>query len=225
MEFRRSACRSLRSIFHIVCTTAYHARRCDEGEAAAAVGFKAECHHIGAACATGIRQGVVFPCLEGIAAGVELVALRRVGNGTSAATTAPWTATALRTTGADADACAGNPDIIVVIAVEAFLRAAFCGVGKSYAVANGDGTCLSCIRVDSIVAVVEAYRHAAVEEDLTRRVDAVVVAFEVMLTAFNIDLSFRLQTFGATLCCRDSGGATVNGSHAAHLNGFSRGFC
>ena len=75
MEFRRGSSRSLGSVFHIICLSADHARRCDEGEVAAAVSFKAECHHIAAASAAGVRQCVVSSCLEAIAAGIKLIAL------------------------------------------------------------------------------------------------------------------------------------------------------
>lgn len=86
MECSCRVSRRLRSIFHIICVAAYHARRCDEGEAAAAVGLEAESHHIGAAGAAGVRQSVVFSCLESVAASVELVSLGRVGDSASTAT-------------------------------------------------------------------------------------------------------------------------------------------
>lgn len=87
MECRCRVGRCLITPFHIICAAAYHACRCDEGKVAVAVGFEAECHHIGAASAAGIRQGVVFPRLEVIAAGVECVSLCRVGDSASAAST------------------------------------------------------------------------------------------------------------------------------------------
>ena len=126
--------------------------------------------------------------MEVIAVGIELVALCRVSESASAAATAR-PATTLGATCADADASACNSYVIVVIAVEAFLWAAFGGVGESYSVADGDCTCRSSVRVDSIVAIAEAYRYTTVKEDLTRRVDAVVFAFEIMLPAFDADLS------------------------------------
>ena len=75
MEFRRSTSWRCGAVFHVICLTANHSRRCDEGEVAAAVSFKAECHQIAAASAAGIRQCVVSSCLEAIAAGIELIAL------------------------------------------------------------------------------------------------------------------------------------------------------
>ena len=95
MECCRRIGRSLRSIFYIIGVAAYHACRCDEGKVAVAVGFEAECHHIGAASAAGIRQGVVFPRLEVIAAGIECIALCRVGDGASAAAATRPAATTL----------------------------------------------------------------------------------------------------------------------------------
>ena len=156
---------------------------------------------------------------------MEVVALNSASDGVSATTAWPAAATALRAACADANARASDADVAVVVAVEAFLGAAFGGVGEHDTVAYGDGSCRACIRVDGIVAVAETHGHAAVEEDSALRVDAVVVAFEVMLTAFNVDLGLRFKTFGAAFGGCHRGGTAVEGRHATHFDGFCRAAC
>ena len=80
----------------------------------------------------------------------------------------------------------------------------------------------ACIRVDGIVAVAEANGHTAVEEDSAFRVDTVVVAFEVMLTAFNVDLGLRFKTFSAAFGGCHRGGTAVEGRQTTHFDGFCR---
>ena len=183
------------AIFHRVGASADHALGCKEGKGTAAGALEAVGDEV---VATVICQRIVAVGGVADAAGHEGIALLGIADGAAAAgAAAPATSAAtLVSAGADADACAGNLDVAVVVAVEAFLGGAFRGVGEDGAVADGDGSCGAGVAVHGVVAVAVAHGDAAIEDDLACGVDAVVVALEIVLTAVDGDARLGLQALG-----------------------------
>ena len=207
------------AIFHRVGASTDHALGCEQGEGTAAGALEAIGDEV---VATVISQRIVAVGSVADAAGHEGIALLGIADGAAAAgATAPATSAAtLGGAGADTDACAGNLDVAVIVAVEAFLGRAFRGVGEDGAVADGDGSRGAGVAVHGVVAIAIAHGDAAIEDDLACGVDAIVVALEVVLSAVNIHARLGLQALGLVGAGVYLSGTAVEGDGADGLDAF-----
>ena len=168
------------AVLHIVAAVLHHSRCGEQGQVTIAGSLKTVGDKI---VAGSICQRVVAVGLIADTAGDEVIALLGVGDGAAAGTTA------LDSSGADGNSCAGNLNIGIVVAVETLLWTSLRGIGKDGTIAYGDGSCTTGIAVNGIVAIAVADGDTTIEIDIATTSSATTTVSTVVAISISMAVS------------------------------------
>ena len=90
-----------------------------------------------------------------------------------------------------------DSDIAVVVAIQTFFRCALGGVGKYGTIADCNSSCGISIGVNSIITVAINNRQAAIENNLTFTVHAIIVGLVVVSATIDCDAGLGLNALCA----------------------------
>ena len=212
------------AILDVIAAAPRHSLSCEEREGAAEAGLNRVGNEIVAAR---IGQSIVSICGITDAGSAETVALNCASDTARGAASSPASAaTTLRTASADSDSVTSYLDVGVVVAVETFFRTAFRGISQHGSTSDLDGPALSVITVNCVISKAIADDYAAFEANRSWRIDAVIIALEVVFASVednrSVRLQLTLQAFSSSLTGRNNRFATIYRDGTCCFDGFGR---